>query len=58
MTKSEEDRMEEYAKGVPEFYRGAWLIDWDKKCPCHVAAFNCAEHYCSDKRQSKKEQKA
>lgn len=39
----------EYTNTVPESFRGEWLLKWELKCPCHVAVFNCAAHFCSNK---------
>lgn len=55
MTETEKKRLEEYTRSVPAQLRGTWLKDWSRKCPCHVAAFNCAELNCSDASKESKE---
>lgn len=52
MTKTEKKRLEKYSRFVPMFHRGAWLTDWERKCPCHMVLFNCASHFCGDKHKS------
>jgi len=52
MNSTQKKRVEEYARSVPSHYRGPWLTNWDNKCPCHVAVFNCAAHYCKDELRS------
>lgn len=47
--------VEEYEKLVPQHYRGEWMRDWDRKCPCHVVAFNCAAHFCKEESMTPEE---
>lgn len=51
MTKTEKELLKKYTRLVPAIYRGAWLTDWERKCPCHIVVFNCASHYCRDTHQ-------